>query len=217
VELPTPDKNLFKLIDFGEILKKRESTRRFSNESISLQTLSTLLYYSAGVKHYVNAYGYTKFPLRMFPSAGGLSEVEIYIVPLNIDGLTKFNVYHYNPLYNRLYLINKEENPIKNAVDSCVSSLPPVFTNEYPALTIFLTSNFGKIIQKYGSRGARFAIIDIGIIVENFYLVSTELDLGIVAIGGCDDNLIENALNINIERDLEAPIIGLLIGGREKK
>jgi|GEM_PF-5911325 len=46
IKLPEPTK----LSDFHRIMMKRKSSRSFSGESISIQELSTLLYYSAGLR-----------------------------------------------------------------------------------------------------------------------------------------------------------------------
>ena len=208
IQLPKPNAE-FKIKDFQEVMLKRRSVRLFLNEPISLETLSTLLYYTAGVTGFVSAYGYKNFPKRIYPSAGGLGEIEVYLLPSNVNGLKKFNVYHYNALHHTLENINNNEDEGKLLYENALSVMP---VNEtHPAIVTVITAYAGKMIEKYKERGARFVFIDAGIIVENFYLVATALGLGIVALGGISDEMVEKVLRIDPSAELEIPILGMAI------
>ncbi len=210
IQLLKPNAELFQIKDFQEIMLKRRSVRRFLNEPINLETLSTLLYYSVGVNGYINSYGYENFPKRIYPSAGGLGEIEVYLLSSNVNGLKKFNVYHYNALHHTLENINNNEDEGKLLYENTLSAIPVKET--YPALVTIITGYFGKMIEKYKERGARFVFIDSGIVVENLYLVTTALGLGIVALGGISDEIPEKVLRIDPTSDVEIPILGMLMG-----
>ena len=209
IQLPKPNAE-FKIKDFQEVMLKRRSVRLFLNEPISLETLSTLLYYTAGVTGFVSAYGYKNFPKRIYPSAGGLGEIEVYLLPSNVNGLKKFNVYHYNALHHTLENINNNEEEGKLLYENTLSVMP---VNEtYPAIVTLITAYAGKMIEKYKERGARFVFIDAGIVIENFYLVATALGLGIVSLGGFSDEIAEKVLRIDPTSELEIPILGMALG-----
>jgi len=91
---------------FEKVISARSSKRNYTNECIKLNELSTLLYYSYGVRKYMAAYNTQKFPLRMAPSSGGLQGVELYTIINNVDNLKK-GIYHYNPFEHSLELIEE--------------------------------------------------------------------------------------------------------------
>ena len=134
VNLPKPNNELFKIRNIFDVMLQRRSVREFSRKPISLEELSTLLYYSVGVRSYTNAYGFQNFPLRMFPSSGGLGEIETYIVPFNVNGLKKYNVYHYNAFHHVLENINTDENLGKILYQRALQSLPPYIVETLPCL-----------------------------------------------------------------------------------
>ena len=96
-------------VDIRQILKNRRSRRAWSNQPLERDILSALLLYSAGITGYMPAYGYPRYPLRAFPSAGGLQATELY---LGIrEGGTDFapvGVYHYNAIRHGLEKIGAD-------------------------------------------------------------------------------------------------------------
>lgn len=81
--------------NFQRVITSRSSTRKFKEEKVDIHTISDLLYYSVGVRKKDSEIIY-----RMFPSAGGLAETEVYLIPFISD--LEIGVYHYNPLYHSL-------------------------------------------------------------------------------------------------------------------
>src|SRR5207237_580273 len=63
VDLPKPDRSLIKG-DIAELFERRQSIREYAEKAVPLTMLSTLLYFAAGVKGYLSAYGFERFPLR---------------------------------------------------------------------------------------------------------------------------------------------------------
>lgn len=140
---------------------------------------------------------------RMFPSSRGLAETEAYLIPFIFD--LEIGVYHYNPLYHALEKLNTGihlEIPKSNIVSFIdINTIP---------LLIILTTRYWKVLAKYGNRGARFALIDAGIVMENLYLVATALSLGICVVGGFNDYFLNTALNL---KESEV-VIGVLVVGK---
>jgi hypothetical protein len=65
--------------EFGETLLNRRSERDYDGGAISLEVLSALLQHGCGTTGFAAAYGYTRLPLRTFPSSGGLQAREVYL------------------------------------------------------------------------------------------------------------------------------------------
>ncbi|BCU68873.1 SagB family peptide dehydrogenase [Stygiolobus caldivivus] len=184
--------------EFQKVITSRSSTRRFKEEKVDVYTISDLLYYSVGVRKREGEIIY-----RMFPSAGGLAETEVYIIPFISD--LQVGIYHYNPLCHYLEKLNGEFRTLKTNV---INSIPDI--NVVPLL-IVLTTKYWKVLAKYGNRGARFVLIDAGIVMENLYLVATALGLGICAVGGHNDYIFNRALDL---REGEV-VIGVLVAGKK--
>lgn len=74
-------------VKIGEVslktaILRRESRRRFSNEALSIDELSFLLWATQGVRKWQQ-----KNALRTVPSAGNRHALETYLAVFNVDGL----------------------------------------------------------------------------------------------------------------------------------
>jgi len=210
VDLPEPEAGLFSGT-VAELFLRRHSTREYASRPVPLDLLSTLLHYAAGVKGYLSAYGYGSFPMRTFPSAGGLMATEVYILAVAVEGLCTHGIYHYNPIGHCLELVRSDPDASTAVLDDLLAGMPP-FLEIRPALALLLSSRFGPVEEKYSARGSRFALLDTGIVIENFYLAATGLGLGLVAVGGSHDELVSAAIGLDPCRDHEAPVAAILMG-----
>ncbi|MEM3730523.1 MAG: SagB/ThcOx family dehydrogenase [Candidatus Bathyarchaeia archaeon] len=178
ITLPEPLKVEAKL---GDVIKARRSIRQYSDKPVSLETLSTILYYSYGVSSKIEAYGFAMFPLRVVPTTGGLAGVEVCIAANNVENLEK-GLYHYNPVNHSLCCL------FQGILEGKLLEMARQgneFIAEAP-IVLFLTIMLSKGIWKYSVRYFRDVLIDVGCIVENVYLVSVGLGLGACAISGID-------------------------------
>lgn len=196
------------LVDFDSLLKKRESCRKFSGESIELQSLSNLLGWSAKVTRKA---GLENFPdesleMRPYPSGGGLYPCEIYVVATNVSGLT-IGVYHYNTKSNELEVIDQhiDINEVKS------SFMAESFVDDI-SFIIVITSVFERSVTKYSDRGYRIALLEAGHIAQNMLLSSTLMGFGSLAWGGGYDNKISKLLKNSVIN--EPPVHAILVGKR---
>lgn len=183
-----------------EALVKRSSERKYSKKPLSLENLSSLLYYGCGIKDPTGLSG------RFYPSAGGRYPLEVYLISQNSE-LPK-GVYHYNIRYHSLetlLTLNKF-----NADDYFNQD----FINKAPII-ILLTAHFARNTMKYGERGYRHVISEAGHIGQNFWLISTALDLAICGVGGYLDDKLNELLDIDGLK--ETVVYVLTVGKRAKK
>lgn len=185
VKLPNPDR---KLLDksLPEILLKRHSVRDFEGKPLTIIQLSTLLYFTVGIKGY--EWGY---PMRIFPSAGALQPVETYVAVEHVLELDP-GIYHYEPdghilvkikdgrFNHELYRYTLEQTHVRDA-----------------AINIMLTVIYGRTASKYGFRAYRYVSLDTGHIGMNIYLVATALGLGTCAVGAFEDRKINDVLDVD--------------------
>ncbi|MBI2022528.1 SagB/ThcOx family dehydrogenase [Candidatus Daviesbacteria bacterium] len=171
-------------ISLEKALRGRKSSREFSKNPISLEELSTLLYYSGGLKTNTPPY----LADRFYPSAGARYPLEVYLISQNTE--LPNGLYHYNLRSHGLEVLEKWEefNPDK------------YFNQEFinKAGVIFLTTAvFFRNSMKYSNRGYRHILMEAGHLAQNFWLVSASLNLGICGVGGFTDDKLNALLEID--------------------
>jgi SagB-type dehydrogenase family enzyme len=202
IELPAPQE-----IDamLSETLQKRRSRRDFSGEPTPLRTLSTLLHYGCGTTEFVDAYDFSRFPLRTFPSAGGLQSPEVYVAAHRVDGLLA-GLYHYRFLDHALEQLKPGDQSI--LLQNVALGQPWVAE---ASLIILVTGCYERLRWKYNERAYRFMCMDIGFLAENLYLVADALQMGTCAIAGFVDDVLE--LLLGIDGQQETVLLMMCVGG----
>lgn len=182
-----------------EALVKRSSQREYSKEPLSLENLSSLLYFSCGIKDSIG------FISRFYPSAGGRYPLELYLISQNSE-LPK-GVYHYNIRYHSLEILLK-----LNAFNA-----DDYFNQDFikkASIIILLAAHFKRNTIKYGQRGYRHVISEAGHIGQNFWLVSAALNLAICGVGGYLDDKLNELLDID---GVKETVIYVLTAGNKAK
>lgn len=185
IRLPKPNPNLLSM-PLANALEKRRSIRRFKREGLNLEEVSTLLYYSVGIKG--SSWG---IPLRMFPSAGALQPIETYLQVNNVEGVPP-GIYHYEPDEHILVLIKQGD----FRKEMYLYSLQQDHVRDAP-INIVLTLILDRTQSKYGYRAYRYALLDTGHVGMNIYLISTAMGLGTCAVGAYYDRNIDKLFELD--------------------
>ena len=203
--IPLPQPRFRRQVYVEDAIITRRSIRDFKDEALTLEDLSTILYLSFGVTAWEEGvYGYRRFPLRAFPSAGALQPVEVYVLSFKVVGLDP-GLYHYNPLKHELEVL-KKGNFSREIIDI---ALGQEYAGSAP-VTLILTIYWARTRWKYGDRGFRYALLDAGFAGENVYLACKALGLGTVAIGAFYDDELCKFLNIDCKDEI--PVLIFPIG-----
>lgn len=187
-------------LSLSSAIKNRRSRRDLTDERITLEELSTLLYYTIGITG-----GSDSTSLRAAPSAGALYPTEFVVAVHGVEGLEP-GLYRYDP--ERHCLLFYKKGNIKGA-------LPEIALNQAHAgrgaCAIIVISRVQRTLGKYGQRGYRYALIDAGAAGENLYLAAEALGLGTVAIGAFGDEALVHLLGLDKD---ELPLLMIPIGRR---
>jgi len=201
IPLPSPAERLEHTI--SDVFNNRKSELGRSDNFLSLDTLSTFLYWSAGVRktpeNVHNIY-------RFYPSAGARYPLEIYMITRGNNVLAE-GVYHLNikaHALEKLIFITETSDIFKLFLDS------PFF--ESPFLFI-ITAVFQRSMLKYKERGYRFTLLEAGALLQNFYLIATALNLAPNAIGRAVDIELDNILEL---KEGEESVVALMTLGNKK-
>ncbi|MDL1913115.1 MAG: SagB/ThcOx family dehydrogenase [Bergeyella sp.] len=179
-----------------QVLNRRRSNRNFDeNYKISLFEISNLLYQSYGVTKKAkisesDVEGHIGF--RNVPSGGGLYPLEVYIVLFNSH--IENGLYHYRPDINALELLKIGD--FSEDLNKIIQAEP--YVNMKSGSCIILTTGIiERLIIKYGDRGYRFLMQEVGFVAQTISLLAEALHLGSCMLGGYHDDKVNEFLEID--------------------
>ncbi len=190
LNLPDPDGLEFEPINLKEIVEQRKSLRSYSQDKLTLDELSYLLWMTQGVKKNVKG----KATFRTVPSAGARHAFETYILINRVEGL-KPGIYRYLALEHKLLPYNMEDDIADQVV---VGSLNQKFVKE-SAVTFMWTAVTQRMTWRYKERGYRFLFLDAGHVCQNLYLASESINAGTCAIAAYSDDDMNEILDVDGE------------------
>lgn len=187
----------------GEVVTARASRRDFAGLPIGLDTLSTLLHWTLGIKKHTAAYATSRHPVRNTPSAGGLQSFDLYLAVNNVAGLAQ-GIYQYDPYLHRLDLLNR------GAMRRRLVEIGQYqeFLHHAGAI-LLLTGAFDRLSWKYGMRAYRHLLVDSGVLCQQLQLVATALRLRSVPLAGFSDDDAHRLLRLDGRRDFVTMAVAL--------
>jgi SagB-type dehydrogenase family enzyme len=166
--------------DFRRLLTARQSTRAFSDEALTLNDASHLLWAGQGITRPDGG--------RTAPSAGALYPLELLLVVSRIEGLDA-GVYRYECKEHAVYLLSSG---VRSASLSR-AALAQESLAEAAAVIVILGVN-ERSTPKYGDRAERYILLEAGHAAQNILLQAAALDLGAVPIGAFEDESVKQIL-----------------------
>jgi len=184
VELPEPDLPQVKSI--WDVIQNRRSIRQYSQDSISINDLTILLWAIQGITAQRGDYSF-----RTSPSAGALYPIETYIMVKRVEGLDQ-GIYHYDVYKHRLEIIKKGDFGAELAHSALDQDMV-----DRSALTFVWTAVLARTKWKYRERAYRYIYMDAGHICQNAYLAGEALGLGCCAIGAFFDDEVNSVIGVD--------------------
>jgi SagB-type dehydrogenase family enzyme len=178
--------------EFPRVLLARRTHRRFSPQSLPLDCVSKLLYYTWGVTASVNSAAFGPLPAKTSPSGGSRHPVEVYLLALRVSGLAQ-GLYHYDCRRHRLALL-RSGNFSRQAGQYCAGQK---WVGEAAAVFL-MTAVFPRSMWKYRiPRAYRVVLLDAGHLGQTFCLVATWLGLAPFSTAALSDTQIEADLGLD--------------------
>jgi SagB-type dehydrogenase family enzyme len=201
VELPAVTGSLLSVTD---AIARRRSRRDYVERPVTNDQLSTLLHFAAGTTGFGAGYGYGRWPLRSFPSSGGLQALEVYVAVRDVTDVEP-GLYHYHPVDHVLELVTPGRH---DKILAAIGIGQPYIGTA--AAVFAITGYYARANWKYGARAFRYMCMDVGFAGENLYLVAEALGLGVCAIAGFIDDALERLLGVNPSDEI--PMLLLTVG-----
>jgi SagB-type dehydrogenase family enzyme len=178
IGLPDPEQIEVVQPNFNLLVRNRQSWRKFTQEELSLQELSYLLFATQGVLAEVGN-GYAS--RRPVPSAGARHPFETYLAVNRVETL-KPGIYRYLP-FNHQLLPLEETDQLPGLLTE--ANLGQKFVGN-AAVTFSWACIPYRAEWRYMDHAHKNMLLDAGHICQNLYLAATALGLGTCAIGAYD-------------------------------
>jgi SagB-type dehydrogenase family enzyme len=190
VELP---KQMLRLDNLENVLIGRHSSKEFSpKELLSKKELSTLLYYSAGIKRpREKEVTDTNKTRRFYPSGGARYPLEMYLLVQGREVAVNKGLYHYNVLEHSLETILKED---------CISSVQEAVGSKWTKeaeVVFIITALQERNSIKYDDFGYDMLATEAGHMSQNLHLVAESLNKKYCPIFGFNEKKIQDLLYLD--------------------
>ncbi len=188
IDLPKPEEIDLGTYDLRKAIEERRSLRRYSDESLSLNELSYLLWLTQGVKSIDEKRHVT---WRTVPSAGCRHPFETYLSINRVEGLEP-GLYRYLALEHKLVALKLDEKVNEDITKACMMQRQ-VATS---AVTFLWAAVPDRTVWRYSERSYRYLYLDAGHVGQNLHLAAESIHCGICAIGAYDDDAIDAVLGL---------------------
>lgn len=189
------------------LLESRGSVREFTGEPLFRKELNQLSWATYGRTERSNSFPESSIGLGTVPSGGALYPLRLFAFVLQEAPSLREGIYRFGPGG-----LKRKECLQKGEIERVFLGYPTPLENA--AVVLVLICDFLQTTQKYSNRGYRYALLEAGHAAQNAYLWCTEQGLGVVEIGGFNDEPLAKLLNLTFPA--QAPLITLMIGRRTK-
>ena len=175
----------------------RRSPKAFADQRLSLFEVDNLIRLS---------YTGTSAAQRPTPSAGSIYAVKLHLLPVNMYDTSQLMTLEYGIRDESVSWNILGADPQRSIVNRvCLNQL-----KEHTGAIIFLSCSFDIICKKYGARGYRFGLIEIGHIAQNILLACRKFSLDAHILVGFAD--LEASRMFRLDSETSPVCYGLAIG-----
>ena len=190
-DLPGPENIKIRSLDLREAIEGRRSIRSYSQEPLTIEELSYLLWVTQGVVHVTPGATF-----RNVPSAGARHALETYLLINNVRDVPE-GIYRFLAIEHKLVEINTDPDMADRVTQGCSGQ---DFIRK-SAVTFIWVADAYRMKWRYGERGYRYLHLDAGHACQNLYLSAGSVDCGVCAIAAFSDDDMNDLLELDgVER-----------------
>lgn len=200
----------------ARLLRERHSTRSFDDRRpITLAELARFLDATARVRStFESRLGddgpVVNYAPRPYPSGGSSYELELYLAVDKCEGLAR-GFYHYDAGGHALVPIGVRAHDLDSLLMGAEFAMGAPAP---PQILITMAARFGRVSWKYSSIAYALILKNVGALMQTFYLMATDMELGGCAIGIANIDLF--AKMTGIEFHVEGPVGQFALGRAAK-
>lgn len=190
-DLPKPENINIRSFDLRQAIEGRRSIRKYSQEPLTIEELSYLLWVTQGVVQVTHGATF-----RNVPSAGARHALETYLLINNVRDVPD-GIYRFLAIEHKLVEINTDPGIADRVTEGCLGQ---DFIRK-SAVTFIWTADAYRMKWRYGERGYRYLHLDAGHACQNLYLGAGSIDCGVCAIAAFSDDSMNDLLGFDgVER-----------------
>ncbi len=171
---------------YSQFLQKRTSGVGVV-QKITFEQLAYILQCGYGLQDVKDRDGY-----RTVPSAGMRYPLEIYVILFKEIVHCKSGIYHYDIRNHALEPVTDRQ----FSKEQILLSFGEKWLAEAHGV-ICMTGVFERTVDKYGSRGYRYVLLEAGHVAQNMILAATENSVKVTPIGGVNEEILEKEMKLN--------------------
>lgn len=188
IALPGPESWSIPSCELQAAIARRQSHRRFSNEPLSLDELSFLLWATQGVRRKLHEAAV----LRTVPSAGCRHPFETYLAVFRVDGVEEA-IYRYLPLDHALVFLKSQP---RLPVYVTAAAHGQSFAG-HAAVTFLWSALPSRTEWRYAEASYKVMALDAGHVCQNLYLACEAIGAGTCAIAAYNQTVADQLLDLD--------------------
>ncbi|HEX5874751.1 MAG TPA: SagB family peptide dehydrogenase [Pyrinomonadaceae bacterium] len=218
IDLYRPELDRLKRDDvpLARVQEERRSIREYDSSPITINQLGEFLYRVGRVKEQAlirkpSPRGMIEIEVaqRPYPAAGGLYELELYVVSNACEDLDPGH-YHYEPQTHQLRKISAPSAHTESLLmDASQGTTVP---REKIQILIIVAARFQRISWKYSSMAYAATLKNTGVLFQTMYLVATAMGLAPCAVGSGNSDVFAHAAGVDYYE--ESSVGEFLLGTR---
>jgi SagB-type dehydrogenase family enzyme len=181
---------------FRQLTAQRRSRRRYTQDALSREELSFLLWATQGIEQVLEKPS-VKLTLRTVPSGGALHSFETYLCINRITGIAP-GLYRYLPLEHKLLVIREDADIMNQAVAAAADQR---FVRQSAVFFIWTTVPY-RTEHKYSFLAQKIIALDAGHVCQSLYLASESITAGACAIGAYFQEEMDALVGVDGENEL---------------
>ncbi len=208
-EIPLPRPDLSRLEREEASLTRVLEARRtlYSLAPLTLRALGELLFRTFRI---VRLEGPESTPLilKVYPSAGCLHPLRLYVVPWTCEGLER-GVWRYDPQAHGLTRVAPDGPQVEALLEEARVGTGKL--SGYPPVLLIISARHGRVSWKYESLAYSAILKEVGGLFQTLYLVATAMNLSPCAIGAGDSDHFSRVVGTSYYR--ETSVGEFILGG----
>ena len=192
IDLPAVQPGVIPDMNILEVINSRRSVRKFTDDPVSIEELSWLLWSTQGIQKVL---GDGIATLRTVPSGGARHPFETYLLVNNITDLEP-GLYRYLPIDHSIAFLGEQIPPAK-VISGCLGQ---AFCGECAVTFVWSVIPY-RTVWRYGPVSPKIIAIDAGHLCQNCYPACTASGLGTCCIGACDHDEMDTLLDFGSDTE----------------
>ena len=191
IELVAPKALRVGSVPLIDVIRSRVSHRSYTDESLTLEELSFLLWATQGVHEVAGDGKYTK---RTVPSGGARHSFETYLLVDRVDGLAR-GLYRYLPLEHKLFFLRSEDDLSEKVSEGCRGQK---FVGSAAVVFAWTTIPY-RAEWRYGLVAHKMIAMDSGHVCQNLYLSCGAIWAGTCAVDAYNQDKMDALVGVDGE------------------